>query len=182
MTHRHPLPRIWLMTDPRFGDELPDAVRRLPTGSGVVFRHYELSEPGRHLLFGRLARICRRRGIVILLAGTEKDARHWHANGFHRRSSGKSRLIHSMAVHDRTELALARQLRADLVFISPLFATASHREQRPLGRLAFNRLAKQAGPMKVIALGGVTPARARTLPRSLIHGWAGIDAFRKKRR
>jgi thiamine-phosphate pyrophosphorylase len=182
MTHRHPLPRIWLMTDPRFGDELPDAIRRLPIGSGVIFRHYELEDRRRRALFCHVARLCRRRGIVILLAGSEKDARRWHADGFHRRSPRKSKLIHSMAVHNGRELALARRCRADLVFISPLFATASHREQRRLGRLAFNELAKQAGQMKVIALGGIDRQRGQTLPRSLIYGWAAIDAFRKKRR
>lgn len=181
MTHRHPLPRIWLMTDPRFGDELPGAVRRLPFGSGVVFRHYELEKADRHLLFDQLARICRRRGIVMLLAGSEKEARRWHADGFHQRSSGKSMLIHSMAVHNRRELALAKRLRADAVFISPLFATSSHPGERPLGRLAFNRLAKQAGKMKVIALGGISRQSAENLPPNQIYGWAAIDAFRKKR-
>jgi thiamine-phosphate pyrophosphorylase len=182
MTHRHPLPRIWLMTDTRFGDDLLAAIQRLPVRSGVIFRHYEIEKATRRVLFDQAARVCRRRGHIILLAGNEVDARRWHADGFHQRSSSKSGLIHSMAVHDRRELTLAKRYRADLVFISTLFATNSHPGQRPLGRFAFNRLARQAGAMKVIALGGVTRQLARSLPSGLIYGWAAIDAFRKKRR
>jgi thiamine-phosphate pyrophosphorylase len=181
MTRRHPLPRIWLMTDLRLGGDLPAAIQRLPAKSGVVFRHYELGETARRSLFEKVARVCRRRGHVILHAGDEGKARRWHADGFHQRSARTSKLIHSMAVHNRREMALAKRLRADLIFISPLFATNSHPGQRSLGRLAFNGLARRAEGTKVIALGGVTRQKARSLPHGLIHGWAAIDAFRKKR-
>ncbi|RYD48780.1 MAG: thiamine phosphate synthase, partial [Sphingomonadales bacterium] len=41
MRCRHPLiPKLWLMTDERMGDDLWDALKRLPRGSGVIFRHY----------------------------------------------------------------------------------------------------------------------------------------------
>jgi thiamine-phosphate pyrophosphorylase len=181
MMHRHPLPRIWLMTDARFGDDLLAAVRRLPFASGVVFRHYEMAEATRQLLFKQVARICRQRGHVILFAGPERMAGRLRADGFHQRSAGRSKLVRSMAVHDRHELALAKRLCANLIFISPLFVTNSHAGQLPLGRAAFNRLARQASEMKVIALGGVTRQTARSLPRSLIYGWAAIDAFRKRK-
>lgn len=182
MKHRHPLPRIWLMTDARFGDDLLAAIQRLPVKSGVIFRHYEIEETPKRLLFDQVARVCRRRGHTILLAGPERVARRWHADGFHQRGCGTSRLIHSMAVHDRRELALAKRCRAELIFISPLFATNSHPGARPLGRLAFNRLARQVGNTNVIALGGVAQRLAPSLPRSLIYGWAAIDAFRKNPR
>jgi thiamine-phosphate pyrophosphorylase len=180
MRRRHPLPQIWLMTDPRLGEHLLDAVRRLPFRSGVIFRHYDLGEKHRLALFQKVARICRQRGHMLLLAGDERHALRWHADGFHRRSASRGTLLHSAAVHNRTELAHAKRRRVDMILISPLFATNSHRGQRPLGRLAFNRLAAQANGTKVIALGGVTRQKARGLNPRLIHGWAAIDAFRKK--
>lgn len=179
MRRRHPLPHIWLMTDPRFGDDLLAAIRRLPFGSGVIFRHYEMPERQRRALFRQVARICRQRGHVLVLADSENTAIRWHADGFHQRSAGRSNIVNSAAVHDRRELADAKRHGADIVLISPLFATASHKGQRPLGRLAFNRLAAQADGMAVIALGGVTKQKARTLDPRFIHGWAAIDAFRK---
>jgi thiamine-phosphate pyrophosphorylase len=179
MPRRHPLPKIWLMTDPRLGDDLLDAIRRLPFGSGVVFRHYELPEARRRALFMAVAKVCRQRAHLLLLAADERTAIRWGADGFHQRSSGRTTMIHSATVHDRAELNSAKRQRADLIFVSPLFATASHPRQRPLGMLAFGRLAEKAKAMKVIALGGVNRRNAQMLNPRLVHGWAGIDAFRK---
>jgi thiamine-phosphate pyrophosphorylase len=180
MHRRHPLPQIWLMTDPRFGEDLLAAIRRLPFRSGIIFRHYELGERKRYRLFQKVKRVCRQRGHLLLLAGNEKMAMRWSADGFHQRSARKLKLIQSCPVHDRNELAQAKRHRADMILVSPLFTTNSHVGQRPLGRLAFNRLAAAAGGMKVIALGGVTHQQARSLNPRLTHGWAAIDAFRKK--
>jgi len=44
----------------------------------------------------------------------------------------------------------------------------------------FQRLAKLAGPRRIIALGGMTRQTACMLGPRSIHGWAAIDAFRKK--
>ena len=179
MRRRHPLPTCWLMTDPRFGDDLLDAIRRLPFGSGVIFRHYELDNEQRHRLYRKVAQACRRRGHILLLGDAERNALCWRANGFHQRSARRSKLIHSVAVHNSQELKQSLRLGVDMVLVSPIFATNSHKGQRPLGRLAFNRLAVQAHGAKVIALGGVTRQKAYSLNPRLIHGWAAIDAFRK---
>ena len=175
-----PLPRIWLMTDPRFGDDLLPAIRRLPSRSGVIFRHYEMATDARLALVRQVQRICRQRGHLFLLAGDERTARAWHADGYHSREEGRQskRSIQSAAVHDRTELASALRVGADLVLISPVFATASHPDTRPLGRFTFTALAKQAGGIAVIALGGMTARKAATLSNGISHGWAAIDAFR----
>jgi hypothetical protein len=44
----------------------------------------------------------------------------------------------------------------------------------------FQRLAKFAEPKRVIALGGMSRHSAAMLGPRTIHGWAAIDAFRKK--
>jgi thiamine-phosphate pyrophosphorylase len=174
-------PKIWLMTDERFGDELLSAIRRLPSESGVVFRHYHLGDAARRRLFGQLRKICKQRGHMLFLAGPEWKALRWRADGFHSRTALlKSSLPRSAAVHDCAELREATRNRADLVFISPIFPTDSHPDGRVLGRLGFNALAKQAKSHVVIALGGMNARR--TLGSRLAHGWAAIDAFRKKPR
>jgi thiamine-phosphate pyrophosphorylase len=178
MPTRQPLPKIWLMTDPRLGDGLVTAVQRLPSGSGVIFRHYELDEISRRRLFRRVMRVCRRRGHMLLLAASEREAIRWHADGFHQRSGRRSRMPHSMAAHDYREIAAANRWKAEMVLISPLFVTQTHSGQRPLGRLAFNRLAAAVQSAKVIALGGVTKRVAASLNPDIVDGWAGIDAFR----
>src|SRR3546814_5561138 len=62
---KRPLPRLWLMTDERVDDEtLLTAIRRLPQGSGIIFRHYTLPTNKRRLLFARVRPIAQRRRLV----------------------------------------------------------------------------------------------------------------------
>jgi len=180
MPRSHPLPKIWLMTDARFGDDQLRAIQKLPARSGVVFRHYHLATLQRRALFYQVLRICRRRGHIVLLAGDERTALRWHADGFHQRSRGQTKLLHSAPVHTAREIADVNLSGPDLLFLSPLFDTSSHPGARPLGPLMFQRLAKLVGPRRVIALGGMTRQSAQMLSPRAIHGWAAIDAFRKK--
>ena len=170
---KRPLPKIWLMTDPRLGDGLLAAVRKLPTGSGVVFRHYQSPASERLILFRQIQRICRQRGHVLVLAGPDD----WRAYGVHGRSRFRPAQIATMPVHSVREIRDAQKLAADLVFLSPLFATRSHPGARALGLLQFSRLAKLVGPTKVIALGGMTRNKAQSITNRIAYGWAGIDAF-----
>jgi thiamine-phosphate pyrophosphorylase len=117
---------------------------------------------------------------MLVLAGPEADAVRWRADGFHARTGiCRSSLPRTAGVHNRAELREAQRNQAEMLFVSPLFLTASHPGARALGRLAFNALAKQRGAALVIALGGMTRQRASTLKARLTHGWAAIDAFRK---
>nr|WP_315458614.1 thiamine phosphate synthase [uncultured Sphingorhabdus sp.] len=178
MHRSHPLPRIWLMTDERFGDDLMYAIQRLPFKSGVIFRHYATEESARRRLFRQILRICRKRGHVLLLAGDARQARTWHADGHHQRSPRHGKLIHSAAVHNAAEIASMKAHAPDLLFVSPLYATNSHATQRPLGPLAFCQLVKTVRNGNIIALGGMNRQKARLMSRH-IHGWAAIDAFKK---
>lgn len=172
-----PVPRIWLMTDPRLGDALLASIRRLPAGSGVIFRHYALAHDERRRLFSKVRHVCRQRGHRLLLAGDSSVARRWGADGIHGRSPNRGRGLHSAPVHGPVEIAEARRSGAALMFLSPLHATRSHPGQRPLGASRFARLARLCHPALVIALGGMTRAQAAKWPHKLVHGWAAIDAF-----
>lgn len=170
-----PLPKIWLMTDSRLGNQLLSAVRKLPLGSGVVFRHYDLPHAKRLALLRQVARLCRQRGHRLLLAGDG----HGKADGVHGRPRCYSTQILSMPVHNVAEIRYAKRIGADLVFLSPLFPTRSHPGGRALGMPRFSALAGLAAPMKVIALGGMTRNNARAVTARKAYGWAGIDAFTK---
>jgi thiamine-phosphate pyrophosphorylase len=177
--NQHKVPRVWLMTDPRLGGGLISAITRLPFRSGVIFRHYELDMPARRDLFRRVARICRRRGHILLLAGNSIAARSWHAGGFHNRTERRStsRGLRSAPVHTAAEIKQARRNNVDLMFLSPAFATRSHPGKAALGKVQFRRLAGLCGPAKVIALGGMSARKMRMFNGNLVHGWAAIDAF-----
>ncbi|MEW6576319.1 thiamine phosphate synthase [Sphingorhabdus buctiana] len=176
---RKPVPRTWLMTDPRLGSRLLAAIQKLPAGSGVIFRHYELEERQRRQLFAAVRRICARRGHMLILAGEARDAAQWHADGFHRRNSRHRAIWHSAPVHNLNEIREALRNGAGILFLSPLRQTRSHPGQPALGPSRFGQLARLCQPAKVIALGGMNRAQAAKWPQTMVHGWAAIDAFTK---
>lgn len=176
MRPRHPLPRLWLMTDERQGDALWAALARLPRGSGVILRHRSLPRHQRRHLFEAVRRVARGRALVLLLAGEVRDARAWKADGVHGRTARRTPgLIVSRPAHDARELAAAARAGADLAFLSPVFATRSHPGAPALGRVRFGLLLRRA-TIPVAAVGGMDARRARTLPPGT-RGWAAIDAW-----
>ncbi len=174
MPPRQALPTTWLMTDERMGDALFDVIARLPIRSGIVFRHYSLDEDARHTLFGRLHDATR--GHLLLLAGAADQAIAWGAGGSHGRGPGNGNGLRSAPVHDLDEIRTAERDGADLLFLSPVFATRSHPEVRPLGLGVFGNLVRETR-LPVIALGGMNIARAEKTAALGAYGWAGIDAW-----
>jgi thiamine-phosphate pyrophosphorylase len=175
------LPALWLFSDPV---RLPDpiaAAARLPRGGGIVARGVA---PG--VLRG-LSVLARRRGLVLLVAGQGRAALA-AAAGLHvpdrrgvagllpflaARRAGAPFAALTLAAHGGAAgAARARRLRPDLVFLSPIFPTASHPGAPALGPLRWAALARRAGA-PAAALGGVAAATAARVPR----GAAGVAAI-----
>lgn len=171
MRARQPLPRLWMMTDERQGENLLRAIERLPAGTGIVFRHYSLPEVARRNLFGRVRAAA---PGLVLLAGPGDQARSWGADGSHGRGPGQG--LRSAPVHDQAQIRAAERNGADLLFLSPVFATNSHPGAGSLGLARFAWLARRT-PLPVIALGGMNPARGRRLASFGAYGWGAIDAW-----
>lgn len=177
MTRANPLPALWLISDARNDAGLEAALARLPRGSGFIYRHYHLPDPERFQRFRALRRIAKARGHVVILADSALTAREWGADGIYGSPRSlvprRAGLIHLATAHGAGELALAARLGADAALLSPVFATRTHPGGATLGAARFGLLAR-AAPLPVIALGGMTAARARTLvwPR-----WAAIDGL-----
>lgn len=176
MPQCYPLPDIWLLTDARNDAALEAILRRLPRGSGLVFRHYHLPAPERRARFDALARLARSRGHRVVLSGSAAQARRWGADGAYgaptELAPGQA-MLRLATAHSLRELRLAR--RADAVLLSPVFPTRSHPGGKVLGPVRFRLLAAHA-PCPVIALGGVNRRTAKRLnwPR-----WAAIDGHRR---
>ena len=144
------LPRLWLFTD---AQRLPDpraSVARLPRGrSGVVLRHDH--DPMRAALGRDLARICRDRRLVLVVAGDVRLAASLRA-GVHLRGGRwpgplRRRGVVTSSAHSIPDLRRAAAAGACLVFLSPAFPTASHAGAPGLGplRWAAMALAPNAG-------------------------------------
>ncbi|WP_374588335.1 thiamine phosphate synthase [Novosphingobium sp.] len=172
MSPRHPVSKIWLVSDARNDAALERALKRLPRGSGLIFRHYHLSPPERRARFKQLRRLARQHGHRMVLSGTAAEARRWGADGAYGAdlSAGGSTL-RLVTVHSLRELRRAH--RADAVLLSPVFPTRSHPGGKVLGPVRWRAIAALS-PVPVIALGGMTAPRARRIGAE---HWAGIDAF-----
>ena len=168
-----PHPILWLFTDASRGVDPLSAAARLPKHlCGVVFRHD--SAPNRAAIGRALARICRARHLVLVVAG---DIRLAHAlrAGVHLRAGRwpgpqaanlRARRCITSSAHGLVDVHRARRAGAQAIFLSPVFATASHPGAAGLGAARWSAMVHQAHAARILALGGITGGTARALPRS----------------
>ena len=180
-----PLPWLWLFTDDQ---RLPDpraSVCRLPRGrAGVVLRHDR--DPNRAKLGRELARICRQRRLLLVVAGDVRLAAALKA-GVHlragrwpnpRRIPIRSGAVVTSSAHSIPDLLRACRAGADLVFLSPAFPTASHAGAAALGPLRWAAMVRSAAPPShVAALGGVDGESVKRLPARFCAAVGAIGAL-----
>ena len=141
-----------------------------------MFRHYSLPPKERRERFRILARIARRRGHLVALSGTPREAREWRADGVYGAPRGLARgpaMLRLATAHSLRDLARANPGRADLMLLSPVFPTRSHPEAAGLGPIRFRLLAARS-KAPVVALGGMNARRARALG---VRKWAAIQGL-----
>lgn len=169
------IPSLYLFTDPL---RLPDpfaAAARLPRGAAVVYRHFGAAD--RFAVARGLARLARRRGLVLLVAADPDLAARVGADGVHwperllpsRR--GNERIV-TAAAHSAAAAARAFAAGMDCCVLGPLLPTASSSGRRPLGLFRASQTAR-AAPGRVIGLGGINVSSA---PLLVGRGFAGIAA------
>jgi thiamine-phosphate pyrophosphorylase len=174
LTRQTPWPTRWLMTDERIGDDLWRAIGRLPSGGGVVFRHYATKPGERAALARRVAALCAERGLVLAVAGDVALAQAVGAALVHNPVGDPGGLAVSLTVHSLSEAEAVRS--ADLLFVSPLYPTSSHLGTPALGLEKALEIAR-AGGTTAIALGGMDEKKGREAMAAGFHGWAAIDAW-----
>lgn len=177
MPPRHPaLPLVWLVSDARNDAALDAALRRLPRGSGLIFRHYRLPHAERRKRFIAVRRIARTRAHCVVLAGSAGQARRWGADGAYgdaRTTGAGPAMLRLVTAHSLHEIGQAGRARAAAILLSPVFATRSHRGAATLGPMRF-RLVAARSRVPVIALGGMTRRNAAHLRWQR---WAAIDGL-----
>lgn len=164
------------MTDERIDAVLLAVVRRLPPGTGIVFRHGAMPARARHRLFVTLRRIARARRLVIVARGAMPGADGRHGGGH-----GRGRGLRTAPAHSPGEAAKAAAAGAHLLFISPVFATRSHPGAPHLGTMRAAAIGARL-PVVRIALGGMDAAAWRRMRARGLDGWAAIDAWGEARR
>jgi thiamine-phosphate diphosphorylase len=184
---RPPLPRLHAVTDERVARR-PD-LRTLAeslaaaAGSSLAFHargrdlsgleHFDLATrlsaypPTRLFVNDRLdiALACGASGVQLGSASLDPDdARRLDTRWW----IGKS-------VHTLAEAEAAQTAGADYLLVGPVFPTATHPTRDPLAPAVLSAIVALGLP--VIAIGGVTPARAASLKAAGVYGVAAIRAF-----
>jgi thiamine-phosphate pyrophosphorylase len=171
-----PLPRALFLTDPTRTPDILGVVGHMPRGFGVIWRHHGDID----LAFGhRLARLCRQRGLILLVSADPQLAARIGAAGVHwpeKRLTGarRHRGIETAAAHSSAAINRARQVGVDAVLLSAVFPSRSPSAGPAIGSLRFRLMARNAR-LPVYALGGVNAGNAASAMHHAA-GWAAIDA------
>jgi thiamine-phosphate pyrophosphorylase len=174
-----PIPALYFFTDP---DRTPDptvVAKRLPRGAAVVYRHFGAAN--RASVARQLARICRRRGLTLLIGADPALARRVGADGVHwpeRMLANEFERfgLTTAATHSAAGVAHASVLGVHACVLSPVFPTRSAAGRKPLGLSRASQLAHLAS-VPVIALGGVNPDTANRLAGRGFAGLAAVDSL-----
>jgi thiamine-phosphate pyrophosphorylase len=178
------LPAVVLMTDDTREADWLAAVAALPRASGIIVRHRDPA--ARERLARQLRPLCRAQRVALLIADDPALAQRIGADGVHLPERHVARLpgvralnkrwLVTCAAHSAAAVGRSRAVKADAVFVSPVFATASHPQRGALGVTRFAALVREN--TAAYALGGVETKTIRRLQAhrivgiGLIGGWA----------
>lgn len=178
------LPPLVMMTDDERLREPCAAALRLPRGSLVVVR--ARGPKRRAALASALARIARRRELLLIVADDPLLAARLGSHGVHFPEARAGEIAHwrakrpqwliTASAHSLRAAANAARFGADAVFVSSVFATKSHTERTPLGHLRLRRIA-QIVDVPIYALGGIDAHNVGQLRGANIAGIAAIGAL-----
>lgn len=187
------LPRRFYFTDERTltlskgaaDDRRVEAqLNALPEDTGIILRHYSLPQQQRK----HLGTLIKNTGRPLIVAGDPQLARCLNADGIHlpqwqsqslarantRLSQLPNHWIISAAVHGLSAGHAANQIKANLIFASPVLPTQSHPDTPSLGVLKLAQLVSQAH-QPVYALGGMNEQTFKRLRHTGIAGYGGIQ-------
>ena len=158
---------------------LPDAraaARALPPASLVIIRARDAGQRADRAL--ALRGIVRRHGLILLISDDAGLARRIGAHGVHlpearahQAGALRARNPQWLITSSAHSLRAALLSQADAVFLSPVFATQSHRNVLPLTPARARLMARQL-KTPLFALGGITAQNA-----ILLSGFAGLAAI-----
>ena len=168
-------PYIWFLTDNKKTKYPLKVLKKLPKKTGVIIRDYT----NKKIVNKEINQWRSRKLLTILKAG--KYSKTLYTDGIHypqwlQSSIMKRDAIKSISVHSGKDIRKSINIRANLVFISPVFETTSHKNEKSLGIIRLGLLVKLF-KIPAIALGGINNDNISRLKSLPISGCAGIDAF-----
>jgi len=174
------LPPLLFLTDP---ERTPDPVRiarRLPEGSGVIYRHFGAAD--RLDIAEALTRVSIDRGLRLLIAADPHLACEVNADGVHwpearllqARHWRGTFALNTASAHSERAIHRAAQAGMDAALVSAVFPSNSPSAGPALGATRFRTRALQA-PLPVYALGGISAGTAARI--ASVAGLAAIEGL-----
>ena len=171
------LPPLLFLTDPKRTPDPASVATQLPTGSGIVYRHFGAED--RVSVAARLADLARRRGLKLLIAADPKLAAEVGAHGVHwpearlqDASKWRGRFqVQTASAHSRLAITRAERIGVDAALVSTVFPSSSPSAGPPMGAESFIELCRQS-PLPLYALGGVNSDNAAS-----VAGFGGLAAI-----
>jgi len=170
------LPPVLLLTDPSRTPDPIGTISRLPSGWGVIYRHFGAVDAA--VTARALAAISRERGLCFLIAAdpqlamaTDADGVHWPHTKIAASRKWQNRFaLMTASAHTAAELRAVSHYPVDAALISTAFASSSPSARKPIGALRLRSIARVSA-CPVFALGGVTAENA-----AQVSGFTGIAA------
>lgn len=132
-----------------------------------------------------MQKICKKNKHKLIIGKDLKLAKKIKADGIHfsdlektswREINKKSNFAKSFACHSKKSIIKAQKSKADILFLSPIFATNSHKNAKTLGSRKFRDYSKNNNKI-IFALGGINETNIKEIIKLKINGFGGIDVF-----
>ncbi len=178
-------------TDRKKITDFEKIIKTLPKNSAIIIREYDLEKKDREIFAKKIINLARPQGLKILIGKDISLAKKVKADGIHfsdfdklpliflKRESFTKKFLFSFACHSLKSVLKAKKLKADMVFISPIFATTSHVGQKTIG---LKHLAKFAFNSKnsnyLYALGGINKINIKAITKLNLGGFGAIEFFK----
>ncbi|MFT6077795.1 MAG: thiamine-phosphate pyrophosphorylase [Myxococcota bacterium] len=186
------LPQMFFFTDRKRIENIFEVVEYLPKNTAIIIREYDLEYSDRLEFSQKIAAIAKQNKQIVLVGKSWKLARQIRADGVHFSDLDSNiflpqnckKMILSFSCHHPKSLIRAKKLNADLVFFSPVFATKSHPNKKPVGIFALRNFAKRTSlksNIPTFALGGINENNVKLLSGAFVSGFGGISNFLRNR-
>ena len=155
----------------------------------VIFREYDLNYQDRLYLAQKIQKICQKRNLKLIIGKDINLAKIVATSSIHFsdhddflddfikiRKFFPNDLFVTCSFHSEETLLKYQDLDLDIRFLSPIFKTTSHKDQKPLGIEFLKKLTEEKN-IKICPLGGINIENIKELQNLNISGIAGIDLF-----
>lgn len=150
-----------------------------------------MEKKDREVFARKIINLARPKGFKILVGKDINLAKKVKADGIHfsdfdklpliflKRESFTKKFLFSFACHSLKSVLKAKKLKSDMIFISPIFATNSHPDQKTIGlknlaKFSFN----SKNPHYLYALGGINKVNIKAIAKLNLGGFGAIEFFK----